>query len=44
FEPGEYLDESIDPAAGMPPERLVFVVLELSTPADEAVSFEFSFL
>ena len=44
FQPEEYLDESIDPAAGMPPERLVFVVLELATPAGEAVSFEFSFL
>ena len=44
FAPDEYLDKSIDIAAGMPPERAVYVVLEVHQSGDRAVSFEFDFL
>jgi hypothetical protein len=44
FEPREYLDKSIDPAAGMPPSQPVYIVLEIAGVDSRAVSFEFSFL
>ena len=44
FQPAEYLDQSITPAAGMPSERPVYIVLELAGSASNAVSFEFTFL
>jgi predicted Zn finger-like uncharacterized protein len=44
FEPREYLDKSIDPAAGMPPNQPVYIVLEIAGVDSRAVSFEFSFL
>lgn len=44
FAPAEYLDHSIDIAAGMAPGQPVFVVLELGGEAARASSFEFSFL
>lgn len=43
FAPEEYLDPSIDVAAGMQPSRPVFVVLELAGPYTNAVGFEFDF-
>ena len=43
FEPPEYLDKSIDIAAGIPPGRSVHVVMELANAAERATSFEFSF-
>ena len=43
FKPPEYLDKSIDIAAGIPPGRSVHVVMELANAADRATSFEFSF-
>ncbi|MGR8949943.1 MAG: zinc-ribbon and DUF3426 domain-containing protein [Gammaproteobacteria bacterium] len=43
FSPNEYLDKSIDIAAGIPPGRSVHVVMELANMADRASSFEFSF-
>ncbi|MGE0859052.1 MAG: zinc-ribbon and DUF3426 domain-containing protein [Gammaproteobacteria bacterium] len=44
FEPREYLDQSIAVDEGMPPERPVYIVLELAGNASNAVSFEFTFL
>ena len=44
FQPGEYLDQSIDQAQGMPVGRPIYVVLELAGDARAAVSFEFTFL
>ena len=44
FEPREYLDKSIDPAVGMPPNQPVYIVLEIAGVDSRAVSFEFSFL
>lgn len=44
FEPREYLDQSIAVEEGMPPERPVYIVLELAGNASNAVSFEFTFL
>jgi predicted Zn finger-like uncharacterized protein len=44
FAPSEYLDKSIDIAAGMRPNRAVYIVLEVVQRGDRAVSFEFSFL
>ena len=44
FKPSEYLDQSIDIAAGMPAARPVYIVLELAGNASNAVSFEFTFL
>ena len=44
FAPHEYLDKSIDIAAGMPPNRAVYIVLEVAQSGDRAASFEFSFL
>lgn len=44
FEPREYLDKSIDRTAGMPPDRPVYIVLEVAGIDSRAVSFEFSFL
>jgi predicted Zn finger-like uncharacterized protein len=44
FEPREYLDKSINPAAGMLPNQPVYVVLEIAGVDSRAVSFEFSFL
>lgn len=44
FQPREYLDESISIEAGMPPERPIYVVMELGGGAVAAISFEFSFL
>ncbi len=43
FSPSEYLDKSIDIAAGIPPGRSVHVVMELANAGDRASSFEFSF-
>ncbi len=44
FQPGEYLDQSINIAEGMPSGRPVYIVLELAGKASNAVSFEFTFL
>lgn len=44
FQPDEYLDQSIDVAAGIPPGRTVYVVLEIAGASDVADSFEFIFL
>lgn len=44
FEPHEYLDKSIDLAVGMPPNRPVYIVMELVGLSHRAVSFEFTFL
>lgn len=44
FGPAEYLDDSIDRAAGMPPAQPIYIVLELGGDAVAATSFEFSFL
>lgn len=44
FAPQEYLDDSIALDAGMPPDRPVYVVMELGGDALEATSFEFTFL
>ncbi len=44
FEPREYLDKSIDLAAGMPPNRPVYIVMEIGGIGSRAVSFEFAFL
>lgn len=44
FQPSEYLDQSIDIAAGMPAARPVYIVLELAGNASNAVSFEFTFM
>ena len=43
FSPSEYLDKSINIAAGIPPGRSVHVVMELANAGDRASSFEFSF-
>jgi predicted Zn finger-like uncharacterized protein len=44
FEPHEYLDKSIDLGGGMPPNRSVYIVLEVAGVGMRAVGFEFSFL
>ena len=44
FEPSEYLDKSIDLAAGMPPNRPIYIVMEVAGLGRRAVSFEFTFL
>ncbi len=44
FDPGEYLDESIIIKNGMIPDQPVHFVLEVTSPAKGAVSFEFRFL
>jgi predicted Zn finger-like uncharacterized protein len=44
FKPEEYLDDSIDIAAGMMPESPIHFVLEVGGPTEGAVSFEFHFL
>ena|GEM_PF-995178 len=44
FEPIEYLDKSIELAAGMPPNRPVYIVMEIGGVGNRAVSFEFTFL
>lgn len=44
FAPHEYLDQSIPTAAGMPPGRPVYVVMEIGRASAGAVSFEFTFL
>jgi len=44
FEPHEYLDKSIDIAAGMPANRPIYIVLEVAGVDRSAVSFEFDFL
>lgn len=44
FTMAEYLDRSIDVTKGMAPGQPVHFVLEVSAPAQEAVSFEFRFL
>ena len=44
FTPTEYLDRSIPLIAGMGPDALIHVVLELAGPTDSAVSFELGFL
>lgn len=44
FAPADYLDESLSVAAGMPPQKPLHVVLEVSGPTEGAVSFEFGFL
>jgi hypothetical protein len=44
FEPQEYLDKSIDLAAGMPPNRPVYIVMEVAGVGGRAISFEFTFL
>ena len=44
FKPLEYLDRSIDIAAGMPAGRSVYIVLEIAGVGERADSFEFLFL
>lgn len=44
FQPREYLDSSVDRAAGMAVKVPVIVVMEVAGPTDQAVSFEFKFL
>lgn len=44
FKPAEYLDQSIDIAAGMPAGSRVYIVLEIAGVGDRADSFEFLFL
>ncbi len=44
FEPGDYLDESIDLVMGMQPDQPVHFVLEVTGPPTGAESFEFRFL
>ncbi len=44
FSAAEYLDKSIDIDAGMPPNRPVYIVMEVAQPGNGAVSFEFRFL
>lgn len=44
FQPHEYLDESIDVKAGMPPGRSVYIFFEIASAAAKADSFEFIFL
>ena len=44
FEPHEHLDKSIDLGGGMPPNRSVYIVLEVAGVGMRAVGFEFSFL
>ncbi len=44
FDPSEYLDKSIDLGGGMPPNRSVYIVLEVAGVGTRAVGFEFSFL
>jgi len=45
FEPIEYLDKSIDIDAGMPPNRPVYIVMEVAQGNNgRPVSFEFTFL
>jgi hypothetical protein len=44
FTPGEYLDSSIPISAGMTPGLPVHIVLEVTGPTRDAVSFEFRFL
>lgn len=44
FRPGEYLDKSIPISAGMTPGLPVHIVLEVTGPTQDAVSFEFRFL
>lgn len=44
FKPGEYLDQSIDIAAGMPAGGRIYIVLEIANVGDRADSFEFLFL
>ena len=43
FEPGEYLDTSIDTESGMRPGVPIHVTLEIAGSLEEAVSFEFQF-
>lgn len=44
FAPNEYLDSSVDLEVGMKPELPVHIVLEVIGSAEEASSFEFTFL
>ncbi len=44
FKPEEYLDDSISIQAGMLPDSPIHIVLEVSGPTKDAVSFEFHFL
>ncbi len=44
FSPEEYLADDLDIGAGMPPQQLVRVSLDLVDPGDSAVAFEFEFL
>lgn len=44
FRPDDYLDRSIDIAAGMPAGRTVYIVMEIAGAGDMADSFEFTFL
>ncbi|MCG3201910.1 MAG: hypothetical protein NFCOHLIN_01782 [Gammaproteobacteria bacterium] len=44
FQPREYLDASVNVAAGMKPRQSIYVVLEIAGTSAEAVSFEFKFL
>ena len=44
FQPSEYLDGSIAIAEGMPPDKPVYIVMELGGDAHAAVSCEFKFL
>ena len=43
FRPKEYLADDLDIGAGMPPQQLVRVSLDLVDPGDSAVAFEFHF-
>ena len=44
FEPSEYLDRSVDFAAGMPSNRRIYIVFEIVGIGTNVTSFEFTFL
>jgi hypothetical protein len=43
FQPAEYLADGVDIEAGIAPDGLVHVVLEVLDPGDEAASYQFGF-
>ena len=43
FTPADYLDRSLDLAAGMPPDQPIYVVMEIASLKVPADSFEFTF-
>jgi hypothetical protein len=43
FTPADYLDRSLDLAAGMPPDQPIYIVMEIASLKVPADSFEFTF-